>query len=145
MQQDAPAPFRGKVALVTGATSGIGRAAALAFARGGASVVLVGRNEARGHEASQACGTKAAFVAADISRPDDMRSAVAQAVALFGRLDIAFNNAAYQEPRAPLADQPDDRFDLVFDTNVKSIFHAMKAEIAVMLSKAAASSSTTPR
>ena len=135
MQQDAP--FSGKVALVTGATSGIGRAAALAFARGGASVVLVGRNEARGHEASQACracGIKAAFIAADISRPDDMRGAVAQAVDAFGRLDIAFNNAAYQEPRASLADQPDDRFDLVFDTNVKSVFHAMKAEIAIMLS-----------
>jgi NAD(P)-dependent dehydrogenase (short-subunit alcohol dehydrogenase family) len=138
MQQDVPTPFSGKVALVTGATSGIGRAAALAFARGGASVVLVGRNEARGQEVSQACqacGTKAAFVVADVSRPDDMRGAVAQAVDAFGRLDIAFNNAAYQEPRAPLADQPDDRFDLVFDTNVRSVFHAMKAEIAVMLSQ----------
>ncbi len=129
-------PASGKVALITGATSGIGRATALAFARDGASVVIVGRSEERGREVRDACieaGGKAAVFLADISRPDDARAMVDFAVDTFGRLDIAFNNAAYQEPRAAFADQPDETFDLVFDTNAKSIFCAMKAEIAVML------------
>jgi NAD(P)-dependent dehydrogenase (short-subunit alcohol dehydrogenase family) len=126
----------GKVALVTGATSGIGRAAALAFARDGMTVVIVGRSEARGHEVCHAAveaGGKAAWFRADVSRPDEARAMVDFAVASFGRLDIAFNNAAYQEPRAAFADQPDGTYDLVFDTNVRSVFCAMKAEIAVML------------
>jgi NAD(P)-dependent dehydrogenase (short-subunit alcohol dehydrogenase family) len=137
-QKAATAPFGGKVALITGATSGIGRAAALAFARAGAAIAIVGRNEARGDEVSRLCqdlGAKARFIPADISRPAEMRGAVAQALDAFGRLDIAFNNAAYQEPRTALADQPDETFDRVFDTNVKSVFHAMKAEITAMLTQ----------
>jgi NAD(P)-dependent dehydrogenase (short-subunit alcohol dehydrogenase family) len=128
--------FAGKLVLITGATSGIGATAALAFARRGADVMIVGRNAARGREVSRGCaglGAKALFFAADVSRPDDVRRMLAFAVERFGRLDIVFNNAGYQEPRAFLADQPDDVFDLVFDTNVRSLFHAMKAEIAVML------------
>jgi NAD(P)-dependent dehydrogenase (short-subunit alcohol dehydrogenase family) len=130
------AQFHGKAVLVSGGTSGIGRATALAFARRGASVAIFGRNEARGREVEAACeslGAKAAFLAGDISRPEDAHAIVAFAVERFGRLDIAFNNAGYQEPRAPLADQPDGTYDRVFDTNVRSLFLAMKAEIAVLL------------
>lgn len=128
--------FAGKVVLVSGATSGIGAATALAFARRGAHVAIVGRDEVRGQSVSRACaafGVKAPFFAADLARPGEVRRMIAFAIDTFGALDIAFNNAGYQEPRAPLADQPDEAFDRVFDTNVRSQFHAMKAEIAVML------------
>ncbi len=128
--------FAGKVALVTGATSGIGRATALAFARRGASVVLVGRDETRGAEAAADCaatGARAVFFRADVARPDAMRAAVAFAVEKFGGLDIAFNNAGHQEKRAPLAEQPDEVFDVVIDTNLRALFQAMKAEIQAML------------
>lgn len=139
MTSPSPAPprsFVGKAVLVTGATSGIGAATALAFAREGANLLLVGRDPERGAAISQRCagsGATAHFHAADISRPAEIRGAVAAAVATYGRLDIAFNNVGYQEPRAPLADQPDDTYDTVFDTNVRALFQAMKAEIAQML------------
>jgi NAD(P)-dependent dehydrogenase (short-subunit alcohol dehydrogenase family) len=134
--RDGDAPFRGKVALVSGGTSGIGRATALAFARRGARVAIVGRNVERGREVariSTELGAGAVFLAADLSRPDEVRRMVAFTLESFGRLDVAFNNAAMQESRALLADQPDESVDAVFDTNVKSLFHAMKAEIAAML------------
>ncbi|PWC33597.1 glucose 1-dehydrogenase [Azospirillum sp. TSO35-2] len=128
--------FGGQVVLVTGATSGIGRATALAFARAGALVVAAGRDRERGEAVAGACadaGGSAVFLAADLTEPDAVRALVAAVAARFGRLDIAFNNAGYQEPRAALADQPDDAFRRVFATNVESLFHAMKAELAVML------------
>jgi NAD(P)-dependent dehydrogenase (short-subunit alcohol dehydrogenase family) len=132
----AAAPFRGKVALVSGGTSGIGRATALAFARLGAAVAITGRNEERGREVAALCaafGTAAAFFPADVRHSEEVRRMVAATLQRFGRLDIAFNNAAAQESRALLADQPDAACDLVFDTNAKAVFHAMKAEIAAML------------
>ncbi|MGO8865186.1 MAG: SDR family NAD(P)-dependent oxidoreductase [Alphaproteobacteria bacterium] len=134
--RDDATSFRGKVALVSGGTSGIGRATALAFARRGARVAIVGRNAERGREVARVAaelGVGAAFLGADLSRPDGARRMVAFTLERFGRLDVAFNNAAMQEPRALLADQPDETFDTVFDTNVKSLFQAMKAEIAAML------------
>jgi NAD(P)-dependent dehydrogenase (short-subunit alcohol dehydrogenase family) len=130
-----PQAFAGKAVFITGATSGIGAATALAFARHGARLLLVGRNRGRGEDICRGCvdlGATAHFHAADISRPADIRHAVDAAVAAFGCLDIAFNNAGHQEPRAPLADQPDETYDTVFDTNVRALFQAMKAEIAQM-------------
>ena len=127
--------FDGKTALITGATSGIGKASALAFARQGAALSLIGRDEDRGAEVAEACvaiGARASFFRADISNPGEIRAAVAFTLKTFGGLHIAFNNAGFQETRAALAEQSDEVFIKVFDTNVRSLFHAMKAEIAVM-------------
>ncbi len=130
------AGFTGKIVLVTGATSGIGEATARAFARSGATVVVVGRNRDKGAAVAAECaaagGVGSLFLAADVTEPEAMSGVVGQVMERFGRLDVAFNNAGWQEPRAPLDEQPDAVFDQVFDTNVRALFLAMKAEIAVM-------------
>jgi NAD(P)-dependent dehydrogenase (short-subunit alcohol dehydrogenase family) len=132
--------FAGKVALITGATSGIGAAAAGAFARRRAHVVIVGRDKVRGDDVVRDCaglGGRTLFFQADVSRAGDVAAMLDFAVESFGRVDIAFNNAGFQEPRALLTEQPDEMYDRTFDTNVRSIFHSMKAEIAVMLTQGA--------
>ncbi|MDB5656414.1 MAG: short-chain dehydrogenase [Tardiphaga sp.] len=127
----------GKVCLVTGGGSGIGRATALRFAREGASaVILAGRRRAEGEavaaEVVQA-GAEALFVAADVTLEDDAAGLVATAIARFGRLDVAFNNAGFQERRAALADQTDAVYAKVFDTNVRALFYAMRCQLPAML------------
>lgn len=131
----APA-LGGKVALITGGTSGIGQATALAFARQGARVAIAGRSPERGAavvEAIEAAGAKALFVPADLCEPHEIERVVPTVLERFGRLDIAFNNAGYQEPRALLADQPAETYDRVFDTNLRAVFLAMQSEIRAML------------
>jgi len=128
-------PDSGRVVVVTGATSGIGRATALAFARCGFRVVISGRNARRGEEVVDECrvlGAEAAFVPADVTSAADIDALITAVIDRFGRLDVAFNNAGYQEPRALLAEQPEDAYDTVFDTNVRSLVRAMRAEIRVM-------------
>jgi NAD(P)-dependent dehydrogenase (short-subunit alcohol dehydrogenase family) len=125
-----------RTVLITGATSGIGRATALAFASSGANVALIGRNAERGSRTVDECaraGARALFVAADITVPNQLRSALGKACEHFGGLDVAFNNAGMQERRAPLAEQSDEIFDNVFATNVRAVFQAMKAEIGIMV------------
>ncbi|GEP59190.1 SDR family NAD(P)-dependent oxidoreductase [Reyranella soli] len=127
--------FDGKVALVTGGATGIGRAAALALARRGATVVIAGRRRAVGETAVaavEAAGGTARFIATDVTRPDEIAVLHRTIVADHGRLDIAFNNAGYQEPRAPLAEQDDGLYDRVFDTNVRSVFLCLQHQIRHM-------------
>jgi NAD(P)-dependent dehydrogenase (short-subunit alcohol dehydrogenase family) len=128
-----------RVVLITGGTSGIGRATALAFARCGARVVIAGRDQTRGDEVVDACralGADARFVRMDVTARGEVDAMVDLVVKQCGRLDVAFNNAGYQEPRAPLVEQPEDTYDTVFDTNVRSLVHTMRAEIRVMLTRA---------
>ncbi|MDR0225474.1 MAG: glucose 1-dehydrogenase [Burkholderiaceae bacterium] len=129
--------LRGRVCLVVGATSGIGRATALRMAEeGAAAVVATGRREALGLSLEREIrhrGAEALFLACDAARPQDMEAALHRAVARFGRLDAAFNNAGFQERRAALADQDDAAYARVFDTNVRAVFHAMRHELAAML------------
>jgi NAD(P)-dependent dehydrogenase (short-subunit alcohol dehydrogenase family) len=128
--------FSGKVALVTGGTGGIGRAAAVAWAREGARVVVAGRRAAEGSETVrlvEQAGAEGLFVAADVSREADAKRMVEAALERFGRLDVAFNNAGIEGTAAPLAEQSEQDFDRVFAVNVKGVWLAMKYEIPAML------------
>ena len=127
--------FGGKTVLITGATSGIGEATALAFARRGANLVLIGRDAARAEKVAAACrvlGAAALPQIADITDPAAFEQAFAQALRHFGRCDVAFNNAGYQERKAPLLEQSDEVFEQVFATNVRALFRALKLQIAHM-------------
>src|SRR5580704_2646268 len=127
--------FEGKVALVTGGTSGIGKATAIAFAKAGAKVVLSGRREKEGlavvEEIKKAGGT-AHFVQADVAKEADVKRLVEQTVAKFGRLDVAFNNAGI-ETAGPLAEVSEAEYRRVFDINVWGVLASMKYEVPVML------------
>jgi NAD(P)-dependent dehydrogenase (short-subunit alcohol dehydrogenase family) len=126
--------FVGKVALVTGATRGIGRAAAIAFAREGARVVFCGRHEEWGEETARLAreaGSEATFVRADVTVESDVATLVDRAVADYGRIDCAFNNAGF-EAMVPLIDQTEENSDLTLDTNVKGVFFCLKHEIRAM-------------
>ncbi|HWK46060.1 MAG TPA: glucose 1-dehydrogenase [Stellaceae bacterium] len=126
----------GKVALVTGGGSGIGRATALVLAGEGAAVVVSNRRASLGQETVDmihAAGRSGAFQAADVTRPEDVQTLVDFTVDRFGRLDIAFNNAGAMEPRALLHEQTLEMFDMVFDTNVRGVFLCMRSEIDQML------------
>jgi NAD(P)-dependent dehydrogenase (short-subunit alcohol dehydrogenase family)/DNA-binding MarR family transcriptional regulator len=127
----------GKVCLVTGGGSGIGRAAALRFAsEGAASVLIGGRRVAEGEAVAaeiRAAGTDALFVQTDVTQETDVAVLVSTAVRQFGRLDVAFNNAGFQERRASLGDQDDAIYAKVFDTNVRALCHCLRHEVAAML------------
>lgn len=129
--------LKGRVCLVTGATSGIGRATALRMAaEGAAAVVVTGRREELGQALAgeiRERGAECLFVAGDATREQDVVSTLQQAHARFGRLDAVFNNAGCQERRGPLAEQSDEVFARVFDTNVRALFHFMRHAISAML------------
>ncbi len=126
----------GKVAIVTGATSGIGRATAIAFAAAGAKVVLAGRREEEGaqvvREIEQADG-EGLFVRTDVSREADVQALVTKTVERFGRLDFAFNNAGVYLDVGPIIEGTDDIFDRTFNINVRGVFYGMKHQIPAIL------------
>ncbi|GIV88056.1 MAG: short chain dehydrogenase [Chloroflexus sp.] len=129
-------PFIGKVALVTGAASGIGRASALAFAREGAKVVVADVNVAGGEETVALCraaNTDAIFVRCDVSQSNEVEQLIAQAVDTFGRIDFAHNNAGIEGVQATLVDYPEEVWDRVIDINLKGVWLCMKYEIRQML------------
>lgn len=126
----------GKVVLITGGTSGIGRATALAFAKRGARVVVSGRSADRGRdvvEEIRALGTEAELVEAELSSPAAVRSLVRAAVDRFGRLDCAFNNAAEVGTPGPLVEGDEDEFDRIVAVDLKSVWLGMQLEIKQML------------
>jgi NAD(P)-dependent dehydrogenase (short-subunit alcohol dehydrogenase family) len=131
-----------KVVLITGALAGIGRATALAFAREGAQVVISGRNAAAGAELERelrALGAEAAFVPADVRHEDEVRALVDAAVARFGRLDVAVNNAGTEGRPGPVTEQTAESYAATFDTNVLGVLLSMKHEMRVMLAQASGS------
>ena len=128
--------FQGKVALVTGGTSGIGRAAAIAYAREGANVVVAGRRVAEGEETVRLVrsqGREAIFVPTDVAQEQQVKSLIARTLERFGRLDFAFNNAGIEQAPTPFLEQTMETYDQVMDINVKGVWLSMKYEIPAML------------
>jgi NAD(P)-dependent dehydrogenase (short-subunit alcohol dehydrogenase family) len=128
--------FDGKVAFVTGATSGIGRATALAFAREGASVVVAdvaAEGNAETARMIERQGGRAHAVACDVTRSGDVVAALDETVERFGGLHIAFNNAGVEQPVKPAHEITDDEWDRLVAVNLRGAFIALKAEIALML------------
>ena len=126
----------GKVALVTGGGSGIGKASALAFAREGARVVVadvdVDSGEATAREI-ESTGCHAFFVRADVSKTADVETMINQTIDVYGQLDCAFNNAGIEgQVGVPISDSSEDDWDQVVDTNLKGVWLCMKYELAQM-------------
>src|SRR6202050_3279441 len=123
------------VVLITGGLTGIGRAAAVAFARKGAKVVVAGRRDEVGKELIKelrSLGSEAEFINADVRKEDDVRAMVDKTVARFGRLDVAVNNAATEGQVGPITEQTAESYAATFDTNVLGVLLSMKHEVRVM-------------
>jgi NAD(P)-dependent dehydrogenase (short-subunit alcohol dehydrogenase family) len=128
--------FAGKVAFVTGAAGGIGRATALAFARAGAGVVAADVDEQANAETArliEAAGGQVTAVRCDVTRAEDVEAAVDAAVRAFGGLDFAFNNAGIEQPTTPTADITEHQWDRVVAVSLRGVFLSMKYEIPALL------------
>ena len=127
--------FAGKVALVTGGSSGIGRATAIKFGEQGAKVVVAARREKEGNETAdmiKRAGGEATFIQTDVRIASQVENMVNQTIKKYGRLDIAFNNAGVGGIMARMVRTTEEIFDEVVDTNFKGVWLSMKYEIPVM-------------
>jgi NAD(P)-dependent dehydrogenase (short-subunit alcohol dehydrogenase family) len=130
--------LEGKVGLVTGGTSGIGRETALLFAKSGAKVVVSGRREKEGEETVdliRAAGGEGLFVRADVSKAVDVETLVQKTVERFHRLDIAFNNAGIEGVWVPIVRQSEEDWDRTININLKGVWLSLKYEIRQMLAQ----------
>jgi NAD(P)-dependent dehydrogenase (short-subunit alcohol dehydrogenase family) len=128
--------FGGKVAFVSGATSGIGRTTALAFAQAGASVVVADISEQGVQETArmiEGIGGKALAVQCDVTQADDVKAALDKTIEAFGRIDCAFNNAGVEQPVTALADLTEAEWDRIASVNLRGVFLCMKYQIPLML------------
>src|SRR5438552_3505380 len=128
--------FTGRVAFVTGAANGIGRATALAFAREAANVVVADVSEEGNQETSrmiEELGGRALAVRCDVSRPEDVKAALDKALEAFGRLDFAFNNAGVEQPITAAAEITEEEWNRIIRINLSGVFLCMKYEIPLML------------
>src|SRR5436309_5466773 len=128
--------FKNKVALITGATSGIGRATAIAFAREGAKVVVSGRREKEGNETValiKKAGDEATFVKTDVTNEPDVAALVDKTLSTYGRLDFAFNNAGVEGKPGSIHEQTVDNYHDIMNANVLGVVLSLKHEIAAML------------
>lgn len=126
----------GKVAIVTGGSSGIGRASAIAFAREKAMVVVASRREDEGQETVRLIkevGSDGFFVKTDVAKEADVKAMVEKTIQAYGRLDYAFNNAGIEQLPTPLVEQTEETFDKVMNINVKGVWLSMKYQIPQML------------
>ena len=123
------------VVLITGSLTGIGRAAALAFAKEGALVTVTGRRESDGAELARQLrgfGSDAQFIRADVRKEDDVRVMVEKTIERFGRLDVAVNNAGTEGSPGPVTDQTQEGYASTFDTNVLGVLLCLKYELRAM-------------
>ncbi|WP_414623705.1 SDR family oxidoreductase [Calothrix sp. CCY 0018] len=130
--------LKDKIALVTGGTSGIGRATAIAFGAAGAKVVFSGRRDAEGEKTAKLIretGAECLYVHSDASNEEDIKALVQKTVATYGQLDCAFNNAGVEGSFKPLHEQSIEDFDNLMAINVRGLFLCMKYEIQQMLSQ----------
>ncbi len=130
------ASLTGKVAIITGGSSGIGRASAIAFAREGAKVAIASRREEEGEETVRLvkeAGSDGFFVKTDVAKAADVSAMVEKTVQQYGRLDYAFNNAGIEEAPTSLVDQTEETFDQIVNINIKGVWLSMKYQIPQML------------
>jgi len=137
MARNQNGQFGGKVAFVTGAANGIGRATALAFAREGAGVVVADVSEQGNQETArliEELGVRAVAVCCDVARADDVQAALTKTVEAFGRLDFAFNNAGVEQKKlTPTAELDEAEWNRIIDIDLRGVFLCMKHEIPLML------------
>lgn len=133
--------YKGKVAFVTGAGSGIGRATALAFASAGASVTVADISQESSRETARLIeeqGGRAFAVKCDVTRAEDVKAALSKTIETFGRLDFAFNNAGVEQKNSATAEIEEEEWDRIVNINLRGVFLCMKYEIPLLLKQGGA-------